>query len=245
MNGPISSSQFYVGVQYGYIIIPSDVDRTIFIEQCYRWERVSILIERGAGVIHECYITRSALKEIEFPDSTEKLGSCILLLTDPQNAQPIIFGVLSKEDESQLLREGYFELSKKYHGNSVVIAGDASKGVLSLSVDGGELTQLNISVSNKNKDATINIRCRGNICLEMDGTLKINTGSESMVKGDELKIQLDATNTYLNELKSAIDAALLIINAVVPGCQIAFDNPLIGKSPGDYTNIKSIESFLD
>jgi hypothetical protein len=77
MNGPISSSQFYVGVQYGYIILPSDVDRTTFIEQCYRWERVSILIERGAGVIHECYITRSALKEIEFPDSTEKLGSCI------------------------------------------------------------------------------------------------------------------------------------------------------------------------
>ena len=243
---PITSTQYYLGLQYGYIIIPADVDRTAFIEQCYRWERVSILIERGGGVIHECYISREALRDITFPDTTEQLGSCVLFISDVMNAHPIIFAVLSKEDESQLLHEGYFKIEKYYHGNSVTIAGDAKKGVLNLTVDGGELTELNIMVSNKNKNATINIRCRGNIVFEVDGTLKINGGSEAMAKGTELKKQLDATNDYLKEMKAAVEAALDVLDPLVPASsKAAYDTVLAGKSPGDYTDIESKESFLD
>ena len=243
---PIKSSQFFVGLQYGYIILPSDVDRTAFIEQCYRWERVSVLVEGGGGIVHECYISREALRDVEFPDTSSDLGSCILFLTNAHNGQPMIFGVLSKEDESQLLREGYFKLSKIYQGNSVTISGDAKSGVMNLSVDGGELTQLNISVSNKNKDAVINLRCQGDIKLEMSGAFKINTGSEPMVKGTELKTQLDATNTYLTtDLYSAIYSALQALDAVVPGVSAAFQTAMLNKNPGDYANIKSLESSLD
>src|ERR1035437_1752591 len=149
MNGPypIPSSQYYVGLQYGYVIIPADVDRTSFIEQCYRWERISILSERGGGVFHECYISRESIKDVEFPADSTHFGSCVMFLTDIHSGHPMIFGVLSKEDESQLLREGCFKLTKTYQGSSVILSGDAKKGVMNLSVDGGELTQLNITVS--------------------------------------------------------------------------------------------------
>jgi len=247
MNGPypIPSSQYFVGLQYGYIILPSDVDRDAFIEQCYRWERVSVMVEKGGGVIHECYISREALKDIEFPETSSNLGSCVLFLTDAHNGQPIVFGVLSKEDESQLLREGFFQFSKSYQGSSVIISGDAKKGVMNLSVDGGDLTQLNITVSNKNKDAVINVRCRGDINWEMDGLLKINQGTEPMVKGAELKTQLDTTNTYLSDLYSALYTALQALDAAVPGVSAAFQASMAGKTPGNYTDIQSVESFLD
>jgi hypothetical protein len=243
---PIPSSQYYVGLQFGYIIIPSDVDRTAFIEQCYRWERVSVLIEGGAGVLHDCYISKEAIRDIEFPETSNKLGTCVSLITDIHSAHPVIFGVYSKEDESQLLREGLFKLSKIYQGNSVIISGDAKKGVMNLSVDGGELTQLNITVSNDRKDAKINVRCRGDILWEMDGSLKINKGTQAMVKGTELKTQLDKTNTYMTtDFYNALYAALEAIDAVVPGVSAAFQVAMTGKSPGDYSQIKSVESFLD
>jgi hypothetical protein len=243
---PIHSSQYYVGIQYGYIILPSGIDRDTFIQQCYRWERVSVLIENGGGVIHDCYISREAIKDIEFPQTVEELGSCISFLTDIHSAHPIIFGVFSKEDESQLLREGYFELSKKNGNDSVIVSGDAKKGIINLSVDGGELTQLNITVSNTDKNAVINVRCRGNINFEMDGSLKINKGTQAMVKGTELKTQLDQTNTYAKtDLYNAIYTALQTIDATIPGVSAAFQAAMVGKSPGDYTNIQSEESFLD
>ena len=243
----IASTQAYIGVQYGYIIIPANVDRAKFIQQCYRWERVSILIERGGGVIHECYITRNVLQLIEFPGTSGSLGSCVLFLTDGQSGHPVVFGVLSKEDESQLLREGYFELSKYIGANSIVIAGDAQAGVLNLSVNGGVVSQLNITVTNKNKDAVINVRCLGNVNIQMDGTFKINKGTQSMIKGTELKTQLDKTNELLQALLNIISGAPVTEpgNGAPSALQAALQAAVGTKVLGDYTNIKSDESYLD
>lgn len=254
INRPIprKDSQLYVGLQCGYIIVPSDVSRDSFIEQCYRWERVSILVERGAGVIHDCYITKNVLEKIEFPLVTEQLGSCVTFLVDPLSGHPVVFGILSKEDESQLLREGYFKINKVYNGSVVSISGDAKSGVLNLSVSGGTLSQLNISVTNTDKTAQINLRCRGDITLDLDGRLqltadsvRINQGSEPMVLGGELKSQLEQNNTYLSDLVTAIEAALTIVDGMLPGTKLAFQTALVGKHPGSYTNINSTESSLD
>ena len=244
---PITSSQAYVGIQYGYIIIPSDVDRDKFIQQCYRWERVSVLFEKGAGVFHDCYITKEAIKEIEFPAVTTQLGSCVLFITDILNGHPIVFGVLSKEDESQMLREGFFKMMKTYHGNSVTVSGDAVRGVVNIAVTGGALTQLNITASNNNKNAVINIRCQGDINLEMNGKLKVNGGSQAMVKGNALKTDLDKTNDLLQALLNIISGTPIPEpgNGLPSALQTALQTAISGKALGDYSDIKSEESFLD
>jgi hypothetical protein len=275
---PIKSSQYYGGLQYGYIILPSDVDRATFIEQCYRWERVSILIEKGGGVSHECYITKSAIRDIEFPADYKKLGSCVMFLMDPNNGLPMVIGVLSKEDESQLLREGFFKITEILGDGSVTVSGDAKTGVLNLTVNGGSLSQLNISVANKDRTAVVNLRCNGNINIELDDTLKIvsskdvsieakealalksktatlevedtfkiNTGSEAMVKGDELQTQLNKTNDLLQALVTILnETAIPEPGAGAPSAlQLALKTAIIGKALGSYTDIKSTESFLD
>ena len=99
---------------------------------------------------------------------------------------------------------------------------------------------------NKAKNAVVNLRCRGDINVQMDGAFKINKGTEPMVKGTELKTQLDATNSYLTtDLYSAIYSALQALDAVVPGVSAAFQTAMLNKNPGDYANIKSTESSLD
>ena len=244
--GRNGSTQFFVGIQYGYIVIPSDVDRDRFIEQCYRWERVSILIEKGGGVVHECYITKSTLQEVEFPLTHKVLGSCVSFLTDPFTGHPVIFGLLSKEDESQLLKEGEFRISKNIGGGSVVVSGNSKKGVLNLSVNEGEISEVNIIVTNSKKDAKINLRSRGSINLEVDDQLKINSGNEPMVKGGELKVQLDETNGYLSDLVQAISTSLGILDILTGGTsKTTFDATMLTKSPGDYSDIDSKKAFLE
>jgi hypothetical protein len=244
---PISSSQYYLGIQYGYIILPSGIDRDTFIQQCYRWERVSVLAEGGGGVLHECYISREAIKDIEFPQTIEQLGSCVSFLTDIHSAHPIIFGVFSKEDESQLLREGYFEWSKKNGNDSVTISGDAKRGVLNLSVDGGTLTQLNITVSNKAKNAVVNLRCRGDINLQMDGAFKINKGTEPMVKGSELETQLEKNNDLLQAIIDILTGTVIDEpgSGSPSALQAALKTAIGSKVLGVYSHIKSLESSLD
>jgi hypothetical protein len=260
---PIYSSQMYVGIQYGYIIIPSDVDRSTFINQCYRWERVSVLIEKGAGVIHDCYITREAILNINFPETSSKLGSCVLFLTDPLNGHPVVFGVLSKEDESQLLKEGVFKFSKHIGSSVVEIIGDASRGVINMTVNGGSVSQLNITATNSDGDAAINIKCQGNITIEANAalllkslkgaviefkdTLKLNTGSEAMVLGDELKTQIEKTNNLLQALINIISGAPIPEpgNGANSALQAALTAAITGQTLGDFSNIKSAEAFLD
>ena len=244
--GRNGSTQFFVGIQYGYIVIPSDVDRDRFIEQCYRWERVSILIEKGGGVVHECYITKSTLQEVEFPLTHKVLGSCVSFLTDPFTGHPVIFGLLSKEDESQLLKEGEFKISKNIGGGSVVVSGNSKKGVLNLSVNEGEISEVNIIVTNSRKDAKINLRSRGSINFEVDDQLKINSGDQPMVRGEELKTQLDKTNQYLSDLISAISTSFGLLAALDGGAsKSAFDAAMLPKSPGDYSDIDSKKAFLE
>jgi hypothetical protein len=251
---PIQSTQSYLGLQFGYIIIPKDVDRDHFIQQCYRSERVSILIDNGGGVVHDCYINRDALKNVIFPASAEKLGSCVIFITDAHSGHPVVFGVLSKEDESQLLREGFFKLIKEFNGCVVGVTGDAKTGVLNLMVTGGTLTRLNILVSNADKNALINVQCRGDVTLELDGTLqlkdkalKINEGSQPMVLGNELKTQLDKSNNLVQALINIINGpAIPEPSSGSPSAlQAALHAAIATLQLGDYTHIKSGESTLD
>lgn len=241
----ISSTQASSDIQYGYIVLPKNVDRTTFIEQCFRWERVSILVEHGAGLIHECYITREAISSIEFPTEYNQLGSCVVFITDPFSGHPVIFGVLSKEDESQLLHEGYFNIGKKNLDDFVTISGDVKTGVITISVKGGAVSQINLIAVDEHNNAALNLRCSGNINIAMEGLFKVNKGTEPMVKGTELKSRLDDTNQYLSDLYNALYTALQALDAAVPGTSAAFAAAMSGKNPGDYSAINSEESFLD
>lgn len=257
----VLSSQASVLIHYGYIVVPKDVDRDTFVEQCYRWERVSILGERG-GLYNDCYISRSAIRDVEFPSEYKKLGSCISYFVDPYSSLPIVLQVFSKEDETQLLREGVFKIVKNTDDCIVSMVGDSKKGVLNLSVRGGSYNKINLVVSGK-ADGEINLRSSGNINLHTTGNVtvesegdilfntdsnfKINNGTEPMIKGSTLKNQLDQNNTYQSALVSAIESALGVVAGgyVSAGALAVFQAAMAAAIQGNWDNIRSQEAFLD
>lgn len=163
---------------YGYVVVPQNVDKDEYINDCYLRERVCILTDQGGSMVKDCYITKNALRDIEFADITEnknKTGSAIVFVTDTYNNKPTIIGVLSKEDETQFLNPHLFKQEKKYGKKSVSIEGDAKNGVLSINVeDNDDLGVLNVSVKGKT-GGKINIKCQGDSNFHSDGNTNISS----------------------------------------------------------------------
>jgi hypothetical protein len=122
-------------VGYGYIVLPYNVSRRDFIDTAYRKEKVSIIPDQGSSYINDCYITRSALREISWPKDENGLGSAIVYVTNYFNNKPFILGVISKEDQTTLSEEYGITYSIRYNENKTTIAQNAERGEILLNVN--------------------------------------------------------------------------------------------------------------
>ena len=162
---------------FGYIIVPSDVDRDQYIATCLREERVAIQLDFGMGFIQDCFITTSALREIKFPATPEELGSCVTFIGDEYHSAPVIIGVLSKRDESQLLEENVIKRDVSTKHASVNVESNGNTGEVFINVDskfenGGSII---INLNSKNNTAKFNVNCYGDISLYSEGNTSLET----------------------------------------------------------------------
>lgn len=169
-------------VGYGYIIIPFNVEADEYISNCYTRERVCIMAEHGGSIVKDCYISKQALRDVEFPDISDnnkyKTGSAVVYVTDGFNNKPTIIGVLSKEDETQLLTEFKFKNAKYYKKNSVIIEGNAQDGVLGISVsDGEDEGVINVDIKGKT-GGKLNINCQTEATISANSKIHLKTTGE-------------------------------------------------------------------
>ena len=177
-------------INTGYIIIPDNIDRGKFIEQCLRKERFSILVEGGGGFLHNCYITKSALRDISFPKHNERLGSAVVFFTEPFGGKAVITGVVSKDDQTSINKEEILVFKKTKDGNYALISVDGN-GQVNIDVIGTRGTgKLNINVRNDSYDAEVNLKVRGKINLyyEGDTTLKVVGGDVNLISSKDVNI---------------------------------------------------------
>lgn len=193
-------------VDYGYIIIPTSVDRNEYVSMCYRRERVSILGAHGTGFIKDCYISREALREITFPPDDTQLGVMVAYIVNDFNNVPIIVGVISKESESQLLEEGEFRLEKTYNGSKVSVSGKSKTGDLFIDVEDANNTgAIFINVSGKEAGSILKINVKGSATIYADDEINLNTVGVTNIKSidqtDETKFSLvKVTNTEISAI---------------------------------------------
>lgn len=196
-----------VTLNKGYIWVPTDVDRDRFVKNCYNREKVSVLIEDGGTVKHNCYILKNVIQDIKFGDSG-KIGSAVIFFSEPYSGQIVVVGVVSRDNESQLLTEESFKVHKGKDGNYVITVFDGKNGVLS--VDTFSLTGkggLYINISNNDRDTELNVNVQGtiNIIAHQDinitssqtvnilpSKFNVGSGAEQMVLGNTLFEKLDA-----------------------------------------------------
>jgi hypothetical protein len=165
---------------FGYIVVPSGSDRDMYVKDCFRKERVSIQLDSGGGVIKNCFISRKALQEVEFPLLDSELGSCVAFIVPDFHNIPIIVAVISKADDTQLLDENSFQKIVSTKNASVSISGKGSTGDLFINVESNQEDEGNINITLKNKGNTskFNLSCFGDVNIYAEGKVALKSLNE-------------------------------------------------------------------
>lgn len=177
-------SNYSSPVGFGYIVIPHNEDRSKYIKTCLRKERVAVQLDGGGSVITNCYISKESLNRITFPETSNNLGSAVAYIVPQFYDIPIIVGVISKEDETQLLDENSFKHEVHTNDSIVSIIGKGKEGNLFIEVNSEYSSGGNIYVTLKNKEnkANLNIKCFGNISIYSEGDVVLKTLKSTSVQ---------------------------------------------------------------
>jgi len=167
----VNSGNYNHPTGLGYIVIPIGVDRDLYIQTCYRKERVAIQLDGGGSVINNCYISRSTLQDIIFPDEVNQLGSCVAFICLKHHNLPIIVSRISKPDETQLIEENSFKKLVSTKGANVAIEGKGKTGELFINVESNSEDEGSIYVTLKSKGNTskFELKCFGEINIYSEG----------------------------------------------------------------------------
>lgn len=180
-------------INFGYLIVPETEDRVKFIERCLRYERFSIQVEGGGGVLHNCYATKSAIRDLKFPLENEMLGSAVVFFTEPFGGKSTIVGVVNVEADGDINQNEVTVIKRKTAGNYAVVSVDGY-GQVNIDVIGNQGSgKVNINVRNNTMDAEVNVSVKGNINLSTEGVINLNAqnGEVNIITNSEINLTAD------------------------------------------------------
>lgn len=184
----VEGKRYTIGICY--VVIPTDVDRDVYVKNCLRKGVVSVIDDESGSFILDAPVNTNILQDIDFPKeniSEEKqkgeLGSCLVYGTEYNHNKPIILGRLIKGDESTNLNENEFRLEKFTETGEVSISGNAKDGNLFVNVSGksNKGGKVYVNVSAPENEGEINVNLKGNLNLELQSVVE-NVLNEYMLK---------------------------------------------------------------
>jgi hypothetical protein len=202
-----------INLVYGYVTVPTGVDRQQYVDTCYNRERVSVILDNGQGVLLDCYVDKQNIRDIVFPESSDDLGSFVCVLQQKYKKGTIL-GVISYENESQLLKECDIRLEKiDTGGNISSIRGNAKDGNMSLNVSNKQKEAIiNINVTGKDNSGKLNITTNNELSIRTTNKVNVESFGEISVKAldKENKDQFTEVKVGLNEIYLKSKATLKI-----------------------------------
>ena len=160
---------------FGYVVIPKDADRNVYIESCLRTFTVTMLLENG-GWIDNVPVFKSAFNEIEFPETSNELGSQVFWGNIGMLGFPAIVSVGLKTNEFFVVKENQFVNQKNTKDGTVEVRGDAKQVTYNIIVNStvSKKGVFNVLVSNSDKTAQFNTTVKGTKKTDIEGSETIN-----------------------------------------------------------------------
>lgn len=200
----------------GYLTVPDDLDRDLFVKQCFKQGKVAIVLESG-GVKTDVTVASHVFNYLDFPPDNKSLGSLVFWVNKPKDNKPVIIATINKNNEFINLSEHNFKLGKSFkNGNYVEISGDAKSGALMINAQGTDSGgNLNITVTNKNDNASLDILVRGKTSIKTIGSafMSVTDTLECVIedltkdkKRTSIKYKKGEGLTYEDEFENVIKA---------------------------------------
>ena len=130
---------------FGYVIIPEGVDRNKYVDGCFRRNRLPIIDDADGNIIHDCYVSKEVLANVEFPLEVGEKGVPVVWVAQPFQNIPMIVGTLSSYDSVTIRSDAEINYSKTWEKGEVTIKGNARDGSLTLLVRGQEFSRIKIA----------------------------------------------------------------------------------------------------
>lgn len=173
-------------IYIGYIIVPSDVNRDKFVKECYNRERVSILVDRGGGIINNCYIDKDVLQHITFPTKNDEksVGSAVVYVSIPTLNLPFIIATFSAENDTQLNNENTYQIKRENKEKISIVTVNGNTGEIVLNSIGAGITLICAGDTSE-----IILKSLNNIDINANKTLNLGTNFSNIQVNDE-KIEI-------------------------------------------------------
>lgn len=160
-------------VSFGYVIIPTDVDRDEYINTCLRTGRVSVMTEGGV-FCRDIYVTNECFENIEFPLENGAHGTAVVIASNPYTGTPIIIGTYPRNDESRMRnQEDMYMFRKTFNDTTVSLLLDShnKSAILNVSSSTGGI----IKVSSTGSTDSI-------VTVDSSGTVEVKADEKAVIK---------------------------------------------------------------
>ncbi len=197
----IRSGIAYGEIGYGYVVIPKDVDREVYINNCYGLGSCVLFVE-DIGFLTDVKIGGSIINLIEFPDTPDGFGSILAYMKTPRYRNYLAFEIVKSSDKSYAINEYEFSLGKDKGSIRAFISGNSNKGALLMGVSGGK-AKMGISLVNSSKDAALDIMVSGKITQDsISSSCRSQEGQEYL---DDVSIDLKVKTSEISITEDIID----------------------------------------
>lgn len=148
-----------------FVVIPLDVDRQAFIENCLRNGTIDIMTNDGEYV-ENVKVSKPVFNHLTFPVDSTGLGSLVIWVNLPKHNKPIIVGIIQNDNEFINISEGQFLLSRTDIKGSIEVSGDLKGRSLYLLVDSEDEGEIKLSVKSKSESAKLVLESNNDIDLK-------------------------------------------------------------------------------
>lgn len=181
----------------GYLVVPEEIDRVQYIEDCYRTQTVSINAGEGYGYFNAVRCPQNVLENLKFPTENNR-GTPVLWIKDGMSHLPVIVGWLRKEGDYYALGENQWRTSRGNDKRNVEVFIDGNTSTLQINVLGDEEEPANVQIklSSQNNDSVFNLSSDNEVQLTGVNKTTLNSCKEiqMLVKEEgEKKFQMKYT----------------------------------------------------
>lgn len=196
----------------GYLVVPEEIDRVQYIEDCYRTQTVSINAGDGYGYFNVVRCPQNVLENLQFPTESNR-GTPVVWIKDGMSHLPVIVGWLRKEGDYYALGENQWRTSRGNDKRNVEVFIDGNTSTLQINVLGDEEEPANmqIKLSSRNKDSVFNLSSDNEIQLTGVKKTTLNSCNEiqMLVKEEgeqkfQIKYTLKEGFLYEDEFKNSV-----------------------------------------
>ena len=238
---PYTRANTFLPIVYGYVFIPRGVNRDDYIQTCYNKCMVDVITDMNGSVISDCYVMEQVMQDLIFPENSDLLGSCVVMVSEAFKSKPVVIGTLAFNDEMRYFEEGGWRKDFVYGGGLFSLNVSPSKGVIDIALVGNNDGVMRIDVKGLKGKGEFYINASGKINVMSEGP--INSTSYTLINS---KIKDNEGNELVNN-EITRESAILSIKDVNNNLVDVTVTPekLLVEVRDENGNLSSIESNSD